>query len=205
MPIPNLISGCRLATAPVLLLLAWYGYPQAFLAVTTASFASDVLDGYLARRLGQISELGAKLDSVGDFVIYITLPLGAWWLWPDIVRRESPSFIAVLASCVLPPLVALFLVTCVCDEGVYENSFRVVEASSRLAVVEYIRQHPDRWDDFLRRSALWEEVRDGQWSAEELLKRIDSTWVDGDSRYKMSVYAITTIEQCAQGSGTRVQ
>ena len=92
--IPNLISGCRLATAPVLLLLAWYGYSQAFLAITTASFASDVLDGYLARRLGQTSELGAKLDSVGDFVIYITLPLGAWWLWPDMARREIPVFIS---------------------------------------------------------------------------------------------------------------
>jgi CDP-diacylglycerol--glycerol-3-phosphate 3-phosphatidyltransferase len=106
--IPNLISGCRLATAPVLLLLAWYGYSRTFLALTTASFASDVLDGYLARRLGQTSELGAKLDSIGDFVIYITLPLGAWWLWPDMARREIPAFLVVLASCVLPPLVAFW-------------------------------------------------------------------------------------------------
>ena len=106
--LPNIISICRLATTPVLLLLAWYGYAHTFLAVTTASFASDVLDGYLARRLGQTSALGAKLDSVGDFVIYITLPLGAWWLWPEMVRREIPFFIAVLASCVLPPLVAFW-------------------------------------------------------------------------------------------------
>jgi CDP-diacylglycerol--glycerol-3-phosphate 3-phosphatidyltransferase len=106
--IPNLISSGRLVLAPVLLLLAWYGYAHAFLAVTTASFASDVLDGYLARRLGQTSALGAKLDSVGDFVIYTTLPLGAWWLWPDMVCRELPFFIAVLASCVLPPLVAFW-------------------------------------------------------------------------------------------------
>jgi hypothetical protein len=91
---------------------------------------------------------------------------------------------------------SFFLVTCVCDEGVYANSFRVVEAPSRLAVAAYIRQYPSRWEDFLRRSGLWEAVRDGQWSAEELLTHIDATWVDGDSRYRMSVYAITTIEQC---------
>jgi len=104
--LPNLISGCRLATAPVLLLLAWHGYAHIFLAVTTASFASDVLDGYWARRLGQTSDLGATLDRVGDFVIYLTLPLGAWWLWPAMVRRELPWFLTVVASCVLPPLVA---------------------------------------------------------------------------------------------------
>jgi hypothetical protein len=99
----------------------------------------------------------------------------------------------------------LFLVTCVCDEGVYANSFRVVEAPSRLAVAAYMQQHPERWNDFLRRSALWEGVRDGQWSAEALLTHIDATWVDGDSRYRMSMYAITTIEQCEPGSGARVQ
>ena len=37
------------ATAPVLLCLAWYGYPYTFLVITAASFASDVLDGTLAR------------------------------------------------------------------------------------------------------------------------------------------------------------
>ena len=94
----------------------------------------------------------------------------------------------------------LFLVTCVCDEGVYANSFRVVEAPSRLAVAASIRQHPFRWEHFLRRSGLWEAVRDGQWSAEELLKRMDATWVDGDSRYQMSIHAITTIEPCEPGN-----
>ena len=107
MHLPNFISGCRLVTSPILLLLAEYGYGKTFLVGTTACFASDVLDGYLARRLGQRSALGARLDSVSDFVLYITLPLGAWWLWPAIVLRESPFFLAVLASCVLPPLVAL--------------------------------------------------------------------------------------------------
>jgi len=106
MHLPNLISGCRLVTTPILLVLAWYGYGTAFLVGATACFASDVLDGYLARRLGQTA-LGARLDSVSDFVLYITLPLGAWWLWPRIMRRESFFFLTVLASCVLPPLVAL--------------------------------------------------------------------------------------------------
>lgn len=106
MHLANLISTGRLATAPVLLLLAWYGYAWTFLAVMAASFASDVVDGYVARRLGQTSELGARLDSIGDFVVYVTLPLGAWWLWPAIVYRERGALLLILACCLCPPLVA---------------------------------------------------------------------------------------------------
>lgn len=105
MNLPNLISITRLTMAPVLLGLAWLGYARTAIVILVMSFASDALDGYLARRLGQASQLGARLDSVGDFAIYMTVPLLAWWLWPDILRRESPYFIAVIASTILPPVI----------------------------------------------------------------------------------------------------
>jgi CDP-diacylglycerol--glycerol-3-phosphate 3-phosphatidyltransferase len=73
--------------------------------VLVVAFASDALDGYLARRLGQTSELGALLDSVADFAIYLTIPLVGWWLWPDIIRREAPYFTAVIASTILSPMI----------------------------------------------------------------------------------------------------
>jgi hypothetical protein len=88
---------------------------------------------------------------------------------------------------------------------VYANAFRVIEAPSRLAVAAYMRQHPHRWNDCLRRSGWWEAVRDGQWSAEERLTRIDATWVDGNSRYQMFIHAITTIEPCEPGNDRRGQ
>jgi hypothetical protein len=65
----------------------------------------------------------------------------------------------------------------------------------RRAVAEGILRDPDSWADYLRRSYLWEEVRDRKWSAEELLQRIDSSSVDGDSRYKFSLYEINNIER----------
>jgi phosphatidylglycerophosphate synthase len=108
MQLPNCISLVRLASAPVLLLLAWKGYPRLVLGLLVMTFASDLLDGYLARRFGQVSELGAKLDSVGDFAIYLTLTLAAWWLWPDILRREAPYFMAIILSYTLPPSIAVF-------------------------------------------------------------------------------------------------
>jgi hypothetical protein len=96
---------------------------------------------------------------------------------------------------------ALFLVTCVCDEGVSPRSFRVVEAPSRLAVAASILRQPDSWAEFLRRSYLWEEVRDRRWSAEQLLAKIDASSVDGDSRYQMAILEIPRIEKCAESVG----
>ena len=105
--IPNLLSCLRLVLAPVLLVLAWTQQPRAFLICLCVSLASDLLDGFLARRLHQRSELGAKLDSWGDLATYTVLGIGAWWLWPDVIRAEAPFVGVLLASYTLPSLLAL--------------------------------------------------------------------------------------------------
>jgi CDP-diacylglycerol--glycerol-3-phosphate 3-phosphatidyltransferase len=46
----------------VLLTLAWNGATGAFLTLFGLGLVSDVLDGVLARRLGQESDFGARLD-----------------------------------------------------------------------------------------------------------------------------------------------
>jgi phosphatidylglycerophosphate synthase len=103
--IPNLLSGLRLASVPVLLALAWGGCDNVFLVLLICALLTDLVDGYLARRLHQESELGARLDSWGDFALYISTPLGAWWLWPELILREAPYVAVVLASFVLPILI----------------------------------------------------------------------------------------------------
>ena len=87
--IPSLVSGLRLALAPVLLALAWSGRSGLFLACLIASLVTDAADGLLARRLNQATSLGAKLDSWGDFVTALALPFCGWWLRPDAVRQEA--------------------------------------------------------------------------------------------------------------------
>jgi CDP-diacylglycerol--glycerol-3-phosphate 3-phosphatidyltransferase len=84
------------------LLLAWQGAQTAFLLLFAAGLVSDVLDGALARRRGQASELGARLDQWGDFALWLSLPLAVWWLWPDAVRREAVYAALAVACMVLP-------------------------------------------------------------------------------------------------------
>jgi len=76
--IPNILSLLRLGLVPVLVGLALAGLGDVFLFILVISLMSDVLDGYLARKLNQTSELGAKLDSWGDVLTYASMILGLY-------------------------------------------------------------------------------------------------------------------------------
>ena len=107
MSLPNLLTGIRFVVAPILLLFAWKGYPRAYLIVLMFSFLTDVLDGYVARLLKQESQLGSMLDTWADVVIYIAIPISAWWLWPEIMREQAPFIALVVMSYVLPAIVGI--------------------------------------------------------------------------------------------------
>ena len=104
---PNLLSGFRIIAAPALLYLAWTDHPGLFLALLALTLFSDAIDGFVARRLHATSEFGTRLDSWGDLVIYLVIPLCAWWLWPDIIMREAAFVLLVLVAFGLPPVVGL--------------------------------------------------------------------------------------------------
>ena len=104
---PNAVSFFRLLLAPVLLWLAWLDMPYWFLAILIVSEFSDVLDGFLARHLNQITELGSKLDSWGDFAVYSSIAVAAWWMWPDKVMDNALWFALIIASFTCPVLLGL--------------------------------------------------------------------------------------------------
>ncbi|MDQ7017059.1 MAG: CDP-alcohol phosphatidyltransferase family protein [Gammaproteobacteria bacterium] len=105
--IPNSLSALRLLLAPVMLYFAWRGLAQPFIVLLGVALLSDLLDGFLARLLNQVTEFGALLDSWGDFATYWVMTIGVWWLWPEVIEREA-FFIAVIGvSYVLPRLVGV--------------------------------------------------------------------------------------------------
>ncbi len=99
---PNALSAFRIACVPLLLWIAWRGNVGAFVAVFALGLVTDVLDGIVARRFGLATEFGARLDQWGDFALWLSLPLAAWWLWPEILLREWP-YIATALVCMVAP------------------------------------------------------------------------------------------------------
>lgn len=102
---PNLVSFIRILMAPVLFYYALTQQPYWFIGALMFAVFTDVLDGFLARILNQITEMGAHLDSWGDFVIYSTMAICAWILWPDILQREIVYFSTMVICLMLPTLV----------------------------------------------------------------------------------------------------
>ena len=86
--VPNLLSMARLAGVPVFLWLVLGPEADGWaLALLMLSGVTDWLDGYLARRLNQISQLGQILDPVADrlYILAVVIGLGLreiipWWV-----------------------------------------------------------------------------------------------------------------------------
>jgi len=106
--LPNLITFGRLLTVPITVyLLMQSAYLAAFILFLLAG-ASDALDGYLAKRNNQTTELGAILDPLADKAllvgVYVTLGL----------QGNLPSWLVVLVVfrdvLIIGGVIILFLV-----------------------------------------------------------------------------------------------
>jgi CDP-diacylglycerol--glycerol-3-phosphate 3-phosphatidyltransferase len=105
--LPNFVSFIRILMAPVLFYFAFIQQPVWFLVALMFSGFTDMLDGFLARMLNQITAMGSRLDSWGDFTIYSTMAICAWILWPEIIVEELASYVAIVISFTAPVIVGL--------------------------------------------------------------------------------------------------
>jgi cardiolipin synthase (CMP-forming) len=85
---PNILSVSRIVLLPIVLLLLFKRQNAAAVGVMAVSWTTDALDGYLARKLGQVSNLGRVLDHLVDKV----------WVGSVLVAlvyiRDLPLFLA---------------------------------------------------------------------------------------------------------------
>ena len=94
--VPNALSALRLLGVPLFLwlLLGQHADLAAILVLVASSF-TDWLDGVLARKLGQLSAIGAFLDPLADRLYILATLVGLvlrqvipWWLAAIIVGRD---------------------------------------------------------------------------------------------------------------------
>jgi cardiolipin synthase len=70
--IPNILTFMRMALIPVFASLLVYGYTFSALVVFVIAGVSDGVDGFLARKFNQESELGTVIDPIADKLLMTT-------------------------------------------------------------------------------------------------------------------------------------
>lgn len=120
MTLPNLITIGRLFLVPLVIVMILNGRWLGAFVVFVVAGVSDAVDGFLAKRCGMASELGAYLDPIADKAlivsIYITLAMvGAVpsWLVVLVVSRDIMIVSAVILSWLMgkPLTISPFIVS----------------------------------------------------------------------------------------------
>ena len=89
MRVADALTGTRLMLIPVLWSAALYGNGRLVGVGLLVAGATDFLDGYLARRLGQESRSGARLDSLADNLLLISAVAWIQLLHPELLRAST--------------------------------------------------------------------------------------------------------------------
>ena len=93
--VPNLLSLSRILSVPIFIVLMLDPSPVRALAagiVFSLASATDWLDGYLARKWGQVTKMGKLLDPIADKILIMSALVILVELRPDIVH----SWMAIL-------------------------------------------------------------------------------------------------------------
>lgn len=93
--IPNILTMSRMAVTPAVGYFIWTGANSQALACFTFAALTDLLDGFIARKFKQDSDLGAVLDPLADklllttcFVALFNVNLMPMWLVKGFILRD---------------------------------------------------------------------------------------------------------------------
>jgi CDP-diacylglycerol--glycerol-3-phosphate 3-phosphatidyltransferase len=177
MNLPNALTLFRIFMVPLLVAVLLTRYDEMFAAsIFMAASLTDLLDGYLARKRGQVTTLGALLDPVADkllissaFISLVQLQIVPAWMVVIIIGREfAVSGLRSIAS-------SQGFTIDVSKTGKIKMATQVAAITLMILGI----QHP--LFKTLGGIALWMVVLFATWSAYEYFRTF---WTKIDDRFK---------------------
>jgi phosphatidylglycerophosphate synthase len=104
--VPNALSFTRILCAPVLVLMAAAGEQSIYTWVLVPALLTDAADGWIARGFGLQSRLGARLDSLGDSLVWCAGLAGLVAFQRDVLAAHRWLIGAVVAGWMLENVLA---------------------------------------------------------------------------------------------------
>jgi CDP-diacylglycerol--glycerol-3-phosphate 3-phosphatidyltransferase len=157
MNIPNYLSISRVLAVPVFIILMMDPTPVRAViagAVFAIASATDWLDGYLARKWGQITRIGKLLDPIADKILISS----ALILLVELDSSKVPSWIAIIL--IGREIAVTGLRAMAASDGVIipaETLGKYKVGAQITAVLSFVLNYAirEQWADDLGRAALW--------------------------------------------------
>ena len=93
--IPNILTIIRIVLIPVFITLYYRGLATLAFAVYVVACVTDAVDGYLARRLNQVTAFGKLMDPLADKLMQLCMiiclcsaGIVPWWLFIALLIKE---------------------------------------------------------------------------------------------------------------------
>jgi len=106
--IADWFSFYRIFAAPFLLGLIWFDQRIIFAWLLSVSYATDAIDGFLARKLKITSARGSQLDSFGDQITLIIGLVGLFYFETDFIKTNLTLVLIALIPYIIQMLIAYF-------------------------------------------------------------------------------------------------
>ncbi len=104
--IADWFSFYRIIAGPFLLLLLWFNSREIFTWFLLISYSTDMIDGFLARKLKITSARGSQLDSIGDQITFVIGLLGLFVFEFNFVHKNYLIIIIVFIPYLFQMLLA---------------------------------------------------------------------------------------------------
>ena len=104
--IADWFSFYRIFSAPFLLILIWLDQRLIFTWLLLISYATDAIDGYLARKLKITSPRGSQLDSFGDQITLVVGLIGLFYFETDFIKTNLILILIAFVPYIIQMLIA---------------------------------------------------------------------------------------------------
>ncbi len=106
--IADWFSFYRIFIAPFLLALIWFDLRHLFTWLLLISYATDAIDGFLARRLNIASPRGSQLDSFGDQITLIVGLIALFYFESEFIKTNLVLILVAFIPYIIQMLIAYF-------------------------------------------------------------------------------------------------
>lgn len=106
--IADWFSFYRIFAAPFLLLLVWLDFRLVFAWVLSISYATDAIDGFIARKLNITSPRGSQLDSFGDQITLVVGLIGLYFFENEFIIKNLLLICIAFAPYIMQMVLAYY-------------------------------------------------------------------------------------------------